>query len=42
VERAAAGNTLACLGDPRLRADAWQLPGEPFLGFVWRFRPGHS
>ena len=34
VERAAAGNTLACLGDPRFRADAWQLPGEPLLGFV--------
>jgi hypothetical protein len=34
VERAAAGSTLAHLGDPRFRADAWYLPGEPRLGFV--------
>jgi formylglycine-generating enzyme required for sulfatase activity len=34
VERAATGNTLAHLGDPRFRADAWYLPGEPRLGFV--------
>jgi formylglycine-generating enzyme required for sulfatase activity len=34
VERAAAGNALARLGDPRFRADAWQLPDEPLLGFV--------
>jgi hypothetical protein len=34
VERAAAGDTLAQLGDPRFRADAWFLPNEPLLGFV--------
>jgi len=34
VERAEAGNTLARLGDPRFRADAWYLPDEPLLGFV--------
>ena len=34
VERAAAGNTLAQLGDPRFRAEAWYLPDEPLLGFV--------
>ena len=33
-ERAAAGDTLARLGDPRFRADAWFLPDEPLLGFV--------
>ncbi|MBI3249887.1 MAG: SUMF1/EgtB/PvdO family nonheme iron enzyme [Deltaproteobacteria bacterium] len=34
VERARAGDTLAQLGDPRFRADAWYLPDEPLLGFV--------
>ncbi len=34
VQRAAAGNTLATLGDPRFRADAWCLPDEPLLGFM--------
>ncbi|MBI2907237.1 MAG: SUMF1/EgtB/PvdO family nonheme iron enzyme [Chloroflexi bacterium] len=34
VERAAAGNTLAQLGDPRFSADRWHLPDEPLLGFV--------
>jgi formylglycine-generating enzyme required for sulfatase activity len=34
VERVAAGNTLARLGDPRFRVDAWYLPDEPMLGFV--------
>jgi formylglycine-generating enzyme required for sulfatase activity len=33
-ERAAAGNTLAQLGDPRFREEAWYLPDEPLLGFV--------
>ena len=33
-ERAAAGDTLAQLGDPRFRTDAWSLPAEPLLGFV--------
>ncbi|HEY5864433.1 MAG TPA: formylglycine-generating enzyme family protein, partial [Candidatus Tectomicrobia bacterium] len=33
VERAAAGATLAHLGDPRFRDDAWYLPAEPLLGF---------
>jgi len=33
-ERAEAGDTLARLGDPRFRADAWYLPDEPLLGFV--------
>jgi formylglycine-generating enzyme required for sulfatase activity len=33
-ERAEAGETLARLGDPRFRADAWYLPNEPLLGFV--------
>ena len=32
--RARAGNTLARLGDPRFREDAWYLPAEPLLGFV--------
>ncbi len=34
TERAIAGNTLAKLGDPRFREDAWYLPDEPMLGFV--------
>ncbi len=34
VERARAGDALARLGDPRFRADAWHLPGEPLLGFI--------
>ena len=34
VERASAGNTLAKLGDPRFRADAWFLPDDDMLGFV--------
>ncbi|MCG3119585.1 MAG: Hercynine oxygenase [bacterium] len=34
TERALAGNSLAYLGDPRFRADAWFLPDEPLLGFV--------
>jgi formylglycine-generating enzyme required for sulfatase activity len=32
--RAAAGDALGRLGDPRFRADAWYLPDEPMLGFV--------
>jgi formylglycine-generating enzyme required for sulfatase activity len=34
VERAAAGNSLARLGDTSFRADAWYLPDEPLLGYV--------
>ena len=34
VERAAAGNSLSKLGDPRFRPDAWYLPGDRMLGFV--------
>ena len=34
VERTSAGDTLAALGDPRFRRDAWFLPDEPLLGFV--------
>lgn len=34
AERAAAGETLGRLGDPRFREDAWYLPDEPLLGFV--------
>ncbi len=33
-QRVRAGDTLARLGDPRFRADAWYLPDEPLLGFV--------
>jgi hypothetical protein len=33
-ERADAGVALAHLDDPRFRAAAWSLPGEPLLGFV--------
>ena len=33
-ERAAAGNTLSRLGDPRFRPDTWYLTDEPLLGFV--------
>jgi formylglycine-generating enzyme required for sulfatase activity len=33
-ERIAAGNSLARLGDPRFREDAWYLPNEPLLGFI--------
>ncbi len=45
VERAAVGNILAQLGDPRFRVGAaWYLPNEPLLGFVQvpagRFRMG--
>jgi formylglycine-generating enzyme required for sulfatase activity len=32
--RAAAGDALGRLGDPRFRADAWHLPDEPLLGFL--------
>jgi formylglycine-generating enzyme required for sulfatase activity len=34
IVRARAGDTLARLGDPRFRTDAWSLPDEPLLGFV--------
>jgi formylglycine-generating enzyme required for sulfatase activity/AAA+ ATPase superfamily predicted ATPase len=34
TERVAAGSTLADLGDPRFREDAWYLPDESLLGFV--------
>jgi len=34
IERAEAGNTLARLGDPRFRTDAFYLPDEPLLGFI--------
>jgi formylglycine-generating enzyme required for sulfatase activity len=33
-ERAAAGDALAELGDPRFNKDLWHLPDEPLLGFV--------
>ena len=33
VERAAAGNVLAKLADPRFRADAWFLPDDGMFGF---------
>ncbi|RMG62679.1 MAG: NACHT domain-containing protein, partial [Calditrichaeota bacterium] len=32
--RVAAGNTLARLGDPRFRDDAWFLPKDELLGFI--------
>jgi formylglycine-generating enzyme required for sulfatase activity len=34
LERAAAGQALAVLGDPRFDPDRWYLPREPFLGFI--------
>jgi formylglycine-generating enzyme required for sulfatase activity len=34
AERAASGDELGRLSDPRFRADAWFLPDEPLLGFV--------
>src|SRR5215813_14469765 len=34
IQRVAIGDTLARLGDPRFRADAWYLPDEPLLGWV--------
>ena len=34
ILRARAGDTLARLGDPRFRADAWFLPAGELLGFV--------
>lgn len=34
AERAASGDTLARLGDPRFNPDLWDLPDEPLLGFV--------
>jgi hypothetical protein len=33
-QRIRTGDTLARLGDPRFRDDAWYLPDEPLLGFV--------
>ncbi len=33
-ERAAAGNTLAALGDPRFDPDTWYLPTDPMFSFV--------
>jgi formylglycine-generating enzyme required for sulfatase activity len=33
-ERVACGNSLAGVGDPRFRVDAWYLPDKPLLGFV--------
>jgi formylglycine-generating enzyme required for sulfatase activity len=33
-ERATCGISLAGVGDPRFRADAWYLPDESLLGFV--------
>ncbi|MGE3536554.1 MAG: SUMF1/EgtB/PvdO family nonheme iron enzyme [Candidatus Tectimicrobiota bacterium] len=33
-ERAEAGKTLALLGEPRFRTEAWSLPAEPLLGLV--------
>jgi formylglycine-generating enzyme required for sulfatase activity len=34
VQRVAAGNELARIGDPRFRPDAWDLLDDPLLGFV--------
>jgi formylglycine-generating enzyme required for sulfatase activity len=34
IERTAAGNSLASIGDPRFREDAWYLPNDPRLGFL--------
>ena len=34
VQRVAMGDTLAGLGDPRFRDEAWFLPAEPLLGLV--------
>jgi len=34
IVRARAGDTLARLGDPRFRPDAFYLPDEPLLGFI--------
>jgi len=34
IERVAAGNVLAELGDPRFHPDAWFLPADALLGFV--------
>ncbi|MEA3351273.1 MAG: SUMF1/EgtB/PvdO family nonheme iron enzyme [Chloroflexota bacterium] len=34
AERAAAGDTLARLGDPRFDPEHWHLPDDPMLGFV--------
>jgi formylglycine-generating enzyme required for sulfatase activity len=33
IERAAAGNSLARIGDPRFCKDAWDLPADESLGF---------
>lgn len=33
-ERAAAGDCLSVLGDPRFEPNRWSLPNEPLLGFI--------